>query len=61
MSVGGGAPVDAVGVVVSEVLLSEKQGIVMVKMDPHKMVSRNYFFFLHKGPPRAYFAAKHSL
>ena len=33
VSVGGGAPVDIVGVV-SEVLLSEKQGIVMVIMDP---------------------------
>ena len=32
MSVEGGSPVDIVGVV-SEVLLSEKQGIVMVKMD----------------------------
>ena len=34
MSVGGGAPVDVVGVVV---LLSEKHGIIMVKMDPPKM------------------------
>ena len=44
MSVGGGAPVegvsvggrtrvDVVGVVASDVLLSEKQGTVMVKMD----------------------------
>ena len=33
VSVGGGAPVDVVGVVASEVLLSEKHGIVMVKMD----------------------------
>ena len=33
VSVGGGAPVGVVGAVVSEVLLSEKQGIVMVKMD----------------------------
>ena len=42
MSVGGGAPVDVVGVVV---LLSEKQGIVTVKMDPPKMHgSQNYFF-----------------
>ena len=32
--VGGETPVDVVGVVVSEVLLSEKHGIVMVKMDP---------------------------
>ena len=34
MSVGGRVPVDVVGIVV---LLSEKQGIVMVKMDPPKM------------------------
>ena len=34
VSVGGGAPVDVVGVVASDVLLSEKQGTVMVKMDP---------------------------
>ena len=34
VSVGGGVPVDVVGIVV---LLSEKQGIVMVKMDPPKM------------------------
>ena len=34
MSVGGGALVDVGGVVVSEVLLSEKQHIVTVKMDP---------------------------
>ena len=34
VSVGGGAPVDVVGVVASTVLLSEKQGIVTVKMDP---------------------------
>ena len=33
VSVGGGAPMDVVGVVVAEVLLSEKQGTVMVKMD----------------------------
>ena len=32
--VGGETPVDVVGGVVSEVLLSEKHGIVMVKMDP---------------------------
>ena len=37
VSVGGVAPVDA------EVLLSEKQGIVTVKMDPPKMVPQNYF------------------
>ena len=34
VSVGGGAPVDVVGVVASTMLLSEKQGIVTVKMDP---------------------------
>ena len=33
VSVWGGAPVDVVGVVALEVLLSEKQGTVMVKMD----------------------------
>ena len=41
VSVGGGAPVGVVGVVV---VLSEKQGIVMVKIDPKKcMVPQNYF------------------
>ena len=37
VSVGGGAPVDVVGIVASDVLLSEKQGIIMVKMDPTKI------------------------
>ena len=67
VSVGGVAPVDVVGVVASEVLLSEKQGIVTVKMDPPKcMVTRTTFLedlysFDNKGPPGAYFAAKYSL
>ena len=34
---------DVGGVVVSEVLLSEKQHIVTVKIDPYKIVSQNYF------------------
>ena len=38
MSVGGVAPVDA------EVLLSEKQGIVTVKMDPQKIGSPELLF-----------------
>ena len=35
---------DVGGVVVSEVLLSEKQHIVTVKIDPYKIVPQNYFF-----------------
>ena len=46
VSVGGRAPVEGVSVGggTSEVLLTEKQGIVTVKMDSPKMVPQNYFF-----------------
>ena len=45
VSVGGVAPVEGVSVggVAPEVLLTEKQRIVTVKMDPPKMVPQNYF------------------
>ena len=46
VSVGGGTPVEVVSVGggTLEVLLTEKQGIVTVKMDLPKMVPQNYFF-----------------
>ena len=51
VSVGGRAPVDA------EVLLSEKQGIVTVKMDSQKWFPRTTFWEL----PGTYLTAKYSL
>ena len=51
VSVGGGASVDVVGVVASDVLLSEKQGIIMVKMDPTKLVVSMELLFDNKEHP----------
>ena len=45
---------DVGGVVVSEVLLSEKQHIVTVKIDPYKIVPQNHFFD-NKKLPGTYF------
>ena len=51
---------DVGGVVVSEVLLSEKQHIVTVKIDPYKIVPQNYFFD-NKKLPGTYFTATYFL
>ena len=48
VSVGGGAPVDVVGIVV---LLPEKHGIIIVKMDPPKMCGSLKLLFDNKEHP----------
>ena len=48
VSVGGGAPVDVVGIVV---LLSEKHSIVIVKMNPPKMHGSLELLFDNKEDP----------